>query len=153
MPPLMQQQAWELLHPNDKTMNHRPIDTAIRNNVMLALGTSRFAPYSILHQRYRQTDHHANKTWADLRLDIELIITDQQHHRHLSRPHLSNARAHPLGSTPAENRASRIFYDAYHDAPSPQLNYNGKRSQDPNHNVTQDVHAATPTTTTPPFSH
>jgi hypothetical protein len=34
--------------------------------------------------------------------------------------------------------------------PSPQLNYNGKRSQDSNHNGTQDVRAATPTTTTPP---
>jgi hypothetical protein len=63
------------MHPNDKAMNHRPTDTAIKNNVMLALGTSRFSPYSILHQRYRQTDH-ANKTWADLRLDIELIITN-----------------------------------------------------------------------------
>ena len=68
------QQAWDLLHPNDKTMNHRPTDTEIKSNVMLALGTSMFTPYSILHQRYRQTDH-ANKTWADLRLDIELIIT------------------------------------------------------------------------------
>ena len=54
-----QQQAWD--HPNDKTMNHCPTDTAIKNNVMLAPGTSMFAPYSILHPRYRQTDH-ANKT-------------------------------------------------------------------------------------------
>ena len=69
------QKTWNLLHPNHKTMNHRPTGTAIKNNVMLALGTSMFAPYSILHHRYRQTDH-ANKTWADLRLDIELIITN-----------------------------------------------------------------------------
>ena len=72
-----EQQAWDLLvHPNDKTMNHCPTDTAIKNNVILPLGTSLFTPYSILHQRYRQTDH-ANKTWADLRrLDIELIIAN-----------------------------------------------------------------------------
>ena len=39
---------------------------------MLALGSSIYAPYSILAQRYRQTDH-ANRTWSDL---IELIITN-----------------------------------------------------------------------------
>jgi hypothetical protein len=70
-----QQQAWNLLHPGDKTMNHRPTDNAIKNNVMLALGSSVFTPYSILAQRYRQTDH-AMKTWADLRQDIELIINN-----------------------------------------------------------------------------
>ena len=56
-------------------MNHRPTDTALKNNVMLALATSVFPPYSILAQRYRQTDH-ANKTWVDLRQDIELIVTN-----------------------------------------------------------------------------
>jgi hypothetical protein len=50
-------------------------DTAIKNNVMLALGSLIYAPYSILAQRYRQTDH-ANKTWTDLHQDIELIITN-----------------------------------------------------------------------------
>jgi hypothetical protein len=96
------------MHPNDKTMNHRHTDTAIRNNVMLALGTSRFAPYFILHQRYRQTDH-ANKTWADLRLDIELIITNNI--TGTSRdPLLSNSRVHPLGSSPGrEPRLSNII--------------------------------------------
>jgi hypothetical protein len=66
--------AWNLLHPTDKILNHRPTDTAIKNNVMLALGSSIYSPYSILAQRYRQTDH-ANRTWTDLRQDIELIIT------------------------------------------------------------------------------
>ena len=42
---------------------------------MLALESSIYAPYSILTQRYLQTDH-ANKTWTDLRQDIELIITN-----------------------------------------------------------------------------
>jgi hypothetical protein len=70
-----EQQAWDLVHPNDKTMNHCPTDTAIKNNVIPPLVTSMLTPYSILHKRYRQTDH-ANKTWADLRLDIELIITN-----------------------------------------------------------------------------
>jgi hypothetical protein len=131
-------------------MNHRPTDTTIKNNIMLALGTSsRFAPYSILHQRYRQTDH-ANKTWADLRLDIELIITNN--FTGTSRdPFFRTRERTRWDPAPAENRASRILYDAYHDAPSSQqTNYNGKRSQDPNHNGPQDVRAATPTTTTPP---
>jgi hypothetical protein len=110
------QQAWDLLHPNDKTMNHRPTDTAIKNNVMLALGTSRFAPHSIiLHQRYRQTDH-ANKTWADLRLDIELIITNN--FTGTSRdPFFRTRERTRWDPAPAENRTSRILYDAYHDAP------------------------------------
>ena len=48
------QLAWALLHPNDKPMNHRPTDAAIKSSVMLALGSSIFSPYSILAQRYRQ---------------------------------------------------------------------------------------------------
>jgi hypothetical protein len=31
--------AWNLLHPIDKILNHRPTDTAIKKNVMLALGS------------------------------------------------------------------------------------------------------------------
>jgi hypothetical protein len=101
---------------------------------MLALGISRFAPYSILHQRYRQTDH-ANKTWVDLRLDIELIITNNI--TGTSRDPIFRTRERTRwDQPPAENRASRIFYDAYHDAPSHQLNYNGKRYQDPNQKYT-----------------
>ena len=60
------QQVKDTLHSNDRTMNHRPTDTALKNNVMLALATSVFPPYSILAQHYRQTDH-TNKTWVDLR--------------------------------------------------------------------------------------
>jgi hypothetical protein len=67
--------AWNFLHPIDRILNHRPTDTAIKNCVMLALESSIYAPYSILVQRYRQTDH-ANKTWTDLHQDIELIITN-----------------------------------------------------------------------------
>ena len=116
---------------------------------MLALGTSRFVPYSILHQRYHRQTDHANKTRPDLRLDIELIITNNI--TGTSRDPIFRFRERTRwDQPPAENLTSRIFYDAYHDAPSPQLNYNGKRSQDPNHNCTQDVRAATPTTTTPP---
>ena len=33
------QHAWALLHPNDKPMNHRPTDVAIKSSVMLALGS------------------------------------------------------------------------------------------------------------------
>jgi len=65
------QQVWA----NDRTMNHRLTDTALKNNVMLALATSVFPPYSILAQRYCQTDH-ANKTWVDLRQDTVLIVTN-----------------------------------------------------------------------------
>ena len=119
------QQAWELLHPNDKTMNHRPTDTAIKSNVMLALGTSTFSPYSILHQRYRQTDH-ANKTWADLRLDIELIISNNT--TGTSRdPIFRNRKRNRWDQAPADNRASRTMYDAYQDASSSHLNHNNKR--------------------------
>jgi hypothetical protein len=120
------QQAWDLLHPNDKTMNHRQ---AIKNNVMLALGTSMFSPYSILHQRYRQTDH-ANKTWADLRLNIELIITNNT--TGTSRdPVFRNRERSRWDQAPADNRASRTLYDAYQDtSSSSQLNHNSKRPHD-----------------------
>ncbi len=56
-------------------MNHLPTDDAIKSSVMLALGSSAFGPCSILAQRYRQNDH-ANKTWTDLRMDIESNITN-----------------------------------------------------------------------------
>ncbi len=71
------QAAWELLHPHNKVKNHRPTDEAIKRNVMLALSTSIFTPYSNLAQRYGQTDH-ATKTWTDLRADIELNIANKQ---------------------------------------------------------------------------
>ena len=93
-----------LLHPNGKTMNHRPTDTAIKNNVMLAIGTSMFAPYSILHQRYRLTDH-ANKTWADIRLDIELIITNNTTGNSRD-PIFRNRERNRWDQAPADNRAS-----------------------------------------------
>ena len=38
------QTAWDLLHPNDEIMNHRPTDATIKSTVMLALGSSTFAP-------------------------------------------------------------------------------------------------------------
>ena len=39
-----EQQAWDILHPADKIMNHRPTDAAIKVSVLLALETSIFAP-------------------------------------------------------------------------------------------------------------
>ena len=51
---------WELRHPANRPMNHRPTDNAIKNTVILA-------------QRYQQVDH-ATKTWPDLRQDIESLI-------------------------------------------------------------------------------
>ena len=45
------QRAWEVLNPNDnKYINHRPTDAAIKSSVMLALGSSTFEPYSNLVQ-------------------------------------------------------------------------------------------------------
>jgi hypothetical protein len=69
------QRAWELLNPSNKSMNHRPTDVVIKTSVMLALGSSVFGPYFILAQRYRQNDH-ANRTWTDLRMDIESNINN-----------------------------------------------------------------------------
>jgi hypothetical protein len=45
------QRAWEVLNPNDKYMNHRPTDAAIKSSVMLALGSPTFTPYSNLAQQ------------------------------------------------------------------------------------------------------
>jgi hypothetical protein len=149
--------AWDLMHPIDKILNHRPTDTAIKNNVMLALGSSTYAPYSILAQRYRQTDH-ANKTWTDLRQDIELIITNnntgtsrdpgfRQRDRHIRDWRPITLRP---DNPPSDSRASRTLYTAYHDAPSsnPSL-YNNKRTLDHPQQHTSDVRAATPTSGTP----
>ena len=81
-------------------------ESSLRSIVLLALGISRFAPYSILHQCYRQTDH-ANKTWADLRLDIEMIITNNI--TGTSRDPIFRTRERSRwDQPPAENRASRI---------------------------------------------
>ena len=129
--------AWNLLHPIDRILNHcRPTDTAIKNNVMLALGSSIHAPYSILAQRYGQTDH-ANKTWTDLRQDIELIITNnnigtsrdlgfRQRDRHIRdwRP-----TTHRQDQPPSDSRASRTLYVAYHDPPSYNMSLHGKHRE------------------------
>ncbi len=122
-----EQQAWDILHPADKIMNHRPTDTAIKGSVLLALETSIFAPYSNLAQRYRQNDH-ANKTWAELRMDIDTIITNKTvgtsrdpdiHSRQRDRTPREWRRSpshFDSSSQPVESRSSQISYDPYrHD--------------------------------------
>ena len=143
--------------PYDKILNHRPTDTSIKNNVTLALGSSIYAPYSILAQRYRQTDH-ANKNWTDLRQDIELIITNnnigrsrdlgcRQRDRHIRDWRPTTNRPEQL---PSDSRASRTLYTAYHDAPSSNLSlHNNKRSLDYPQQYPSNVRAATPTSGTP----
>jgi hypothetical protein len=142
------QAAWELLHPSNKIKNHRPTDEAIMSNVMLALGTSIFTPYSNLAQRYRQTDHAA-KTWPDLRADIELIISNNSLGtsrepnsllRNRDRP--PPREWHPSPFTPnhpyQDSRSSRTTHDDHH---------NSRRhpARDDNHSQdTHDVRAASP---------
>ena len=149
--------AWNLLHPFDKILNHRPTDTtAIKNNVMLALGSSIYASYSILAQRYRQTDH-ANRTWTDLHQDSELIITNnntgtsrdfglcqRDHHTRDWRP-----TTHRQDQPPSDSRASRTLYAAYHDEPSSTMILHGKRTLDHPQHPPNEVRAATPTSGTP----
>jgi len=98
-------------------MNHRPTNTAaLKNNVMLALASSVFPPYSILAQRYRKTDH-TNKTWTDLRQDIDLIVTNNPLgtsrdpvFRHRDRnPREWRQPPSPFAPQPADNRASRTL--------------------------------------------
>ena len=106
-------------------MNYRPTDTAIKSSVMFALGSSIFAaPYSILAQGYRQNDH-ANKTWTDLRMDIESNISNKiagtsrnpeihnmrQRDRSVRDWHCFPSR---FNQPPAESRSSRELYDAYY---------------------------------------
>ena len=123
-------------------MNHRPTDTAIKNSTRyLHVRTVLRTPST-----YRQTDH-ANKTWADLRLDIELIITNNTTGTSCD-PIFRNRERNRWDQAPVENRVSRTLYDAYND-PSSQLNHNGKRHHhDTYHQGPQDVRAATPTPTT-----
>jgi hypothetical protein len=123
-----EQQAWDILHPADKIMNHRPIDAAIKGSVLLALETSIFAPYSNLAQRYRQKNDHANKTWAELRMNIDTIITNKTvgtsrdpdiHARQRDRTP-REWRCSPSqfdsSSQPVESHSSQISYDPYrHD--------------------------------------
>ena len=144
------QLAWELLNPNDKPMNHRPTDAAIKSSVMLALGSSIFPPYSILAQRYRQNDH-ANKTWTDLRMDIDSIITnnitgtsrDSDIHMRQRERTFREWRNSPsrFDQPPTESRSSRTLYDNYHSEGRKRAN--DQPYNQPHH--PQDVRAATPT--------
>ena len=136
-------------------MNHRPTDAAIKGTVMLALGSSTFAPYSILAQRYHQIDH-ANKTWADLRTDIESNISNnfigtsrdpEIRHRQHDRPSRDWRRSPSYfdPSTASDSRSSQIPYDLYRQD-------NRKRTPDPPYTgTTHDSRAATSTgqSTTP----
>jgi hypothetical protein len=137
------QRAWD---PPDKPMNHRSTDVAIKSSVMLALGSSAFGPYSILAQRYRQNDH-ANKTWTNLRMDIESNITNNVtgtsrdpdiHMRKRDRAFREWRRSPSRFDQPlTESRSSRTLYDNYH-------NDSRKRPSDPN--------IITPHPTSPPTS-
>ena len=141
--------AWDLLHPNDKIMNHRPTDSAIKGTSMLALGSSTFPPYSNLAQRYHQIDH-ANKTWTDLRTDIESNISNNFigtsrdsaiRHRQHDRPSRDwrHSPSYFDPSTASESRSSQIPYDNYRQT-------NRKKKPDPpNTGITHDIRAAIPT--------
>ena len=131
-------------------MNHRPTDAAIKSSVLLALDTSIFAPYSNLAQRYRQNDH-ANKTWAELRMDIDSIITNKTvgtsrdpeiHTKQRDRTPHEWRRSHSQfesSAQPVESRSSQIPYDTYcHD--------NRKRTSELTPpSIPQDVRSAKPT--------
>jgi hypothetical protein len=135
-------------------MNHRPTDAAIKSSVMLALGSSTFASYSNLAQQYYRQNDHANKTWNDLRMDIESNITNnttgtsrdpdvQMRQRERVSRDWRRSPSRFEQPSPLENRSFRTLYDAYH--------YDGRKrtfEQPPN---PQDVRAATPTShaTTP----
>ena len=120
------QRAWELLNPTDKPMNHQPTDVAIKSSVILALGSSVFGPYCILAQRYRQNDN-ANKTWTDLRMDIESNITNNVtgtsrdpdiHMRRRDRTFRECRRSPSRFDKPStESRSSRTLYDTWPQTP------------------------------------
>ena len=119
------QAAWELQHPSNRPMNHRPTDNAIKNTIILALSQSSFTAYSSLAQRYQQVDH-ATKTWPDLRQDIESLIhnnpkgTSREPH---SLPRTTNPRSSTPDwthrrapySAPADSRSARPVHDRYTD--------------------------------------
>ena len=142
------QRAWEVLNPNDKYMNHCPTDAAIKSTVMLALGSSTFAPYFNLVQQYQKNDDHANKIWNDLHIDIESNITNNTI-RTSRDPDVQMNEPPAIGDSrfeqqsPLENRSSRTLYDAYH--------YDGRKRTFEQPSNPQDVRAATPTSnaTTP----
>ena len=69
--------AWDALHPAGAFQNHKPTDDAIKNIVIMALADSQHECYSSMANRYRQTDH-ANKTWSELRADIESMIQNNR---------------------------------------------------------------------------
>ena len=117
---------------------------------MLALGSSIYAPYSILAQRYGQT-------WTDLRQHIELNITNnnigtsqdlgfRQRDRHI-RDWIPTT--HRQDQPPSDSRASRTLYAAYHDVPSSNMSLHGKRTFDQPQHPPNDVLAVTPTSGTP----
>ena len=124
-------------------MNHRPTDAAIKSSVMLALGSSIFPPYSILAQRYRQNDH-ANKTWTDLRMDIDTGTSrDSDIHMRQRDRTFREWRNSPsrFDQPPTESRSSRTLYDNYHS--DGRKRANDQPNNQPHH--PQDVRAATPT--------
>jgi hypothetical protein len=144
------QRAWEVLNPNDKYMNHCPTDAAIKSSVMLALGSSTFATYLNLAQQYRQNNHATNKTWNDLRMDIESNITKnttgtsrdpdvQMRQRERASRDWRRSPSRFEQSSPLENRSSRTLCDAYH--------YDSRKRafEQPLSTNPQDIRAATPT--------
>lgn len=151
------QAAWELQHPANRPMNHRPTDNAIKNTIIIALSQSSFTAYSSLAQRYQQVDH-ATKTWPELRQDIESLIHNNP--KGTSRePHLLPRIANPRPSTsdwtnrrtphsaPTDSRSARSTHPDYYDdrCPSPTYSRNDHYQQEhPNH-LNNDSRSATTT--------
>ena len=141
-----------LHHPIDRILNHRPTDTAIKNNVILALGSSIYAPYSILRtDRPCKQDVDRSPPATELNITNNNIGTSQdlgfrQRDRHI-RDWIPTT--HRQDQPPSDSRASRTLYAAYHDAHSSNMSLHGKRTFDQPQHPPNDVLAATPTSGTP----
>ncbi len=139
------QQARELLHPNDKSMIHRPtIDTVIKNNVMLALGTD-------LHVRTVIAGPNTPTNMGRSPPRHRVIITNTTTAGTSRNPMFRNREQNRWDQAPTEIRASRTIYDAYQDASISQLKHNNdKRPHDTyHHQGPHDIRAVIPTPKTP----
>ena len=98
------QRAWEVLNPNDKYMNHRPTDAAIKSSVMLALGSS--------SHHTRTSPNNTDRTTTPIRPGTTCVWTSK-----------ATSPKTPLGpsKTPTFRCANVNERPAIGDAPHPAL--------------------------------
>ena len=132
--------AWATLHPRPTEKTHKLDDDTLKKIVLDALKKSRHDSYRLLGQHYRQRENRM-RTWAQLRVDMETLIKEDDVGTSRDRDELRNFNRHHGPDRIADSRSLHYHGDHQQDEP-----YSDKRQR----TLTPTRHDIRAATTPPP---